>query len=301
MDAWRRTLGVYPDMGLDGAHEPAGARATRRSPQEAMERSVRAAATRPDPGRAARTKKPLAAAVALAVLAVVGAYAGMKLYDRSGGAERDPQGARAAPAESASASTPPEPADAKDAGTPGDTQASIPAMESVSQPSTSPALPSNAPATPAPQTTAATVLHRAPAAASPHAPFGSESWRDQARHDVARALLTSDVVEREPTTRSAEIRGERGNVGRVFFYTEVRGLSGQQLRYRWERDGHLEAEMPMQVGTSWRWRTYSRKDLLPDQTGEWRVQLLDEADRVLAEATFVYRTDPADAQSADAN
>jgi hypothetical protein len=119
---------------------------------------------------------------------------------------------------------------------------------------------------------------------------------------VARAQLASNVVRLEPVdSLSGEITGVPGGVKQVFFYTELRGLAGKRVTYRWEHEGQLEATVPITVGGSWRWRTYSRKELLPDKTGEWRVQLVDDAGAVLAEAQFVYRNDAPGEQSASAN
>jgi hypothetical protein len=132
----------------------------------------------------------------------------------------------------------------------------------------------------------------------------SRSAEGVVKHDarVARAVLTDKVVKREPVgSVGPEIQGEPGGVAQLFFYTEVRGLGGQRLHYRWEHEGRVQAELPMLVGTGWRWRSYSRKDLLPTQTGRWQVQLLDASDRVLAETSFVYRNDAPGTQSAEAN
>jgi hypothetical protein len=301
----RRTLGVYPDMGPDAARASlAAARSTRRSLEEAMERSAHAAATRPEPRPVARTS-PAVRFGALALFGVLAAYLGIALYERSGTPAHDEPTTRTLPAQSTPESAAPAPTTAIEAVPSAVLEAATPATTSPSVPTAAPLAELSSDASPPASPVAAATT---PAAASrPATPVSVAHKADAATRvardtHVARAQLTSDVVKREPVDAiGPEIHGERGSVGRVFFYTEVRGLSGSQLRYRWEREGHLEMEMPMQVGTSWRWRTYSRKDLLPDQTGAWRVQLVDETDRVLAEASFVYRTDPTDAQSADAN
>lgn len=121
-------------------------------------------------------------------------------------------------------------------------------------------------------------------------------------HDphVTRALLAGGVVALEPVEPLGnEVVGVPGGVEKVYFYTELRGLGGERVLYRWLHEGRVEAEIPVTVGASWRWRTYSQKDLLPNKTGRWQAQLLDEDGRVLAETSFVYRNDAP--QSADAS
>jgi hypothetical protein len=318
----RRTLGVYPDMGIEGARASLdAARATRRSLQEASERSARLAATRVERrAEAPRSPAPLTAIlIAAGVTGAAAMYAAWRLVAGGGTAPEPPAAAGEAVPQSPSAAAPaaepgvpaapgaaaPEaarsraPASAlpeaepsgRDAGIPAD-----PAPEAMAAASESaPAAPLEQPVAPADPERAAPSAP-APAAAAPSTGLGVTK-RDPR---VARALLTGDVVALEPVGELApEIVGVPGGVERVYFYTELRGLGGTQVTYRWEREGRLEGELPVNVGASWRWRTYSRKDVPPDKTGHWRVQLLDAAGAVLAEAEFVYRNDTSRAQSAE--
>jgi hypothetical protein len=145
-----------------------------------------------------------------------------------------------------------------------------------------------------------------PAATAAEAPVRDDSAASEAAgtttHDahVTRALLVGGVVALEPVEPlGTEVVGVPGGVEKVYFYTELRGLGGERVLYRWLHEGRVEAEIPVTVGASWRWRTYSQKDLLPNKTGRWKAQLLDDDGRVLAETQFVYRNDAP--QSADAS
>jgi len=318
----RRTLGVHPDMSFEAARlSVAAARETRRSVQDATERSVRAAAARAaDAGRApaapAQAKRSVRMASSLAAGLIIAAGAGFGF--RVAGERTHSPAVAEVPA--AARESPPA-------------QAPVPtaAPAAVATPSVGEAVAADAPSAPrdpvqADASSAATSPVRAslrsgdvgaqgvsePIPAEAASTTTTERPPTAAREDppgvvihdarVVRAVLTDEVVKREPVDSvGPEVRGDPGGVSQLYFFTELRRLGGQHLRYRWAHEGRVEAEIPMAVGPGWRWRNYSRKDILPTQTGPWHVQLLDDADRVLAEARFAYRNGAPGTQSADAN
>lgn len=95
---------------------------------------------------------------------------------------------------------------------------------------------------------------------------------------VTRHQFTSDVAVREPVDRLERISAA---AGRVFYFTELSGLEGQRIRHRWLYRGEVMAEVPFEVRGP-RWRVKSSKNLLPEWQGEWTVEVVDEAGRVLA-------------------
>ena len=89
---------------------------------------------------------------------------------------------------------------------------------------------------------------------------------------MARAQFTRAVVNREPVDEVLELP----NTAReVFFFTDLRGLAGRRVVHRWEYQGRVMAEVGFDVGGP-RWRVFSRKVLLPAQTGKWSVVVVDE-------------------------
>lgn len=89
---------------------------------------------------------------------------------------------------------------------------------------------------------------------------------------VARAQFTRAVVNREPVDEVLELP----NTAReIFFFTDLRGLAGRRVVHRWEYQGRVMAEVGFDVGGP-RWRVFSRKALLPTQTGKWSVVVVDE-------------------------
>ena len=102
---------------------------------------------------------------------------------------------------------------------------------------------------------------------------------------VARALFTSEIVDREPAN---DLTTMDNTSGRIYFYTDLRYLAGQIVTHRWEYNGAVMAEVKFKVGSGPRWRVYSSKNLLPEWTGSWTVLVTDENERTLNTSVFNY-------------
>lgn len=127
-----------------------------------------------------------------------------------------------------------------------------------------------------PSTPAAPDVVPAPATAS--TPAAPEPGR------VVRAAFTSGIADREPVNRILSL----GNNERtIYYFTDLRGLSGQTVTHRWQYEGTTVAEVQFQVRGP-RWRVWSRKSLLPGQTGEWTVSVVNQAGDVIASHSFLY-------------
>lgn len=112
---------------------------------------------------------------------------------------------------------------------------------------------------------------------------GSQVYSDR----VTRAVLTRGVVNREPTeTLPTFVQPEGEQPVKVYYFTEFGDMAGEQVHYRWTHRGRVIAEVPVNIGNAWRWRSYSQKDIRPDQTGEWLVSVLDSEGLILAQAGF---------------
>lgn len=101
---------------------------------------------------------------------------------------------------------------------------------------------------------------------------------------VSRAQFTTRVVDREPTDRIERLAIDRH---RILFYSELRGLAGQNVTHRWEREGHKVAEVSFRVDAN-RWRVWSSKNLEPGGIGNWTVSVVTDDGVVLATRSFVY-------------
>lgn len=105
-----------------------------------------------------------------------------------------------------------------------------------------------------------------------------------AEGSVARAIITTAVVDREPVNNLERVLA--GNE-KVNFFTEVRDMAGEKIRHRWSHGGEMRAEIEFTIGGP-RWRIWSSKNLIPEWAGEWTVEVVDAADKVLSEKRFEF-------------
>ena len=102
---------------------------------------------------------------------------------------------------------------------------------------------------------------------------------------VARAIFTSEIIDREPADDLTEISN---TTDRIYFFTDLRNLTGQIITHRWEYHDKVMAEVKFKVGGGPRWRVYSSKNLLPEWTGVWTVIVTDENEQTLDASVFNY-------------
>lgn len=103
---------------------------------------------------------------------------------------------------------------------------------------------------------------------------------------VVRSALTSAVEGREPTDSLQAVSTEQQQ---LFFFTELRDMSGQTAKHRWEHNGKVMAEVEFTVKGP-RWRVWSSKSFVPNWTGDWKVSVINGAGDVISEKNFTYET-----------
>lgn len=114
-------------------------------------------------------------------------------------------------------------------------------------------------------------------------PLTAQQAEPDAAMEVTRAVVATDVVDREPVGEADTFAAD---VGQVFFYTVLEGDFGEtRLEHVWLYQGEEMARVPLTVRGP-RWRTWSSKSLVPEWSGSWEVQLVDENGTVLDSASF---------------
>jgi hypothetical protein len=102
---------------------------------------------------------------------------------------------------------------------------------------------------------------------------------------VEHSQLTSSIVSREPTDNlEGVVQGKNDEVKRVYFFTQVTGLTNQQIIHRWLYEGEEKAAVTLNIGGD-NWRTYSSKSLPSYWQGKWQVQVW-QADLMLISHHF---------------
>lgn len=114
--------------------------------------------------------------------------------------------------------------------------------------------------------------------------FAEEPLIPDPRWQVARAQFTTAVRNREPIDQvvvATPLSSE------VYFFTDLRHLQGRTVTHRWEYEGRVVSIVPFKVGGP-RWRVNSKKEIEPEQVGEWSVTVLDESGWPLYTELFRY-------------
>lgn len=105
---------------------------------------------------------------------------------------------------------------------------------------------------------------------------------------VARAVFTSGIARLEPADDLGSTLEPKGEVTRLYFFTELRELSGQRVRHRWLLDGRRIMDIPIDVRSA-RYRASSNARLSSNRQGIWEVQVLDSKGQVLHASQIEYR------------
>lgn len=77
-------------------------------------------------------------------------------------------------------------------------------------------------------------------------------------------------------------------INRLYLFTELKGYAGQIVKHRWYFRDTLHTEAVLTIEDS-PWRTYSENWLLDDQQGPWRVEIVDQTQKVIFQYSFTYQ------------
>lgn len=101
--------------------------------------------------------------------------------------------------------------------------------------------------------------------------------------EVAEGVITTQISDRAPVDA---VQTYPASVGRLFCFTRVTGAAGDtSVTHVWYRNGveMLRVELPVRSAD---WRTWSAKTILPEWTGEWKVEVLDAGGKPLTAIPF---------------
>jgi hypothetical protein len=101
--------------------------------------------------------------------------------------------------------------------------------------------------------------------------------------EVAEAVITTAVVDRQPTDNLTTVAKD---IGTVFCWMRVTGAEGEiQVDHVWYKDDTEVARVRLRVAGS-NWRTWSSKNIDPMWTGSWRVDIVGPDGEVLQSVPF---------------
>ena len=100
---------------------------------------------------------------------------------------------------------------------------------------------------------------------------------------VSESSVATNVVDRMPTGVANMFMS---SVERVYAWTRIEGADGETtIHHVWIHDGVERADLELRIGGS-PWRTWSNKAIMPEWTGDWRVEVRDGGGNVLETLRF---------------
>ena len=111
---------------------------------------------------------------------------------------------------------------------------------------------------------------------------------------VVEATTAHGVARRKPLRPGQAF--EVGDVAWAWIAVQNTGDKAP-IRMVWRRDGVVRSRMALDVGTSHRWRTWSRKTLRSGDVGTWTVDVLGPEDTTLHTLTFEVAPAPVEVTS----
>lgn len=100
---------------------------------------------------------------------------------------------------------------------------------------------------------------------------------------VAQGVITTQVSNRQPVD---EVKSTSASVGRLYCFTKIAGAASEtSVDHVWYLGGKEVSRVKLAVkGDNWRVNSY--KTIHPDMKGEWKVDVVDPAGKVLATIPF---------------
>ncbi len=104
-----------------------------------------------------------------------------------------------------------------------------------------------------------------------------------AEMSVDEAVVCTSVVDRKPEGTASSFPAD---VGRVFAFTKIKGgAEGSSVMHRWIHADKTVAEVKIDVKAS-PYRVWSSKGIAPGQKGAWKVEIADDAGKVMKTVEF---------------
>ena len=113
----------------------------------------------------------------------------------------------------------------------------------------------------------------------------SMAWAQWPHQHISQATFAQSVDNRTPINLITEADNR---LSKVYFFTNIRHLTGEKITHRWLYQDTVKAEVSFDIKGP-RWRVWSSKNLWHKWTGTWRVDVLNSRGEKLLSKTFEYK------------
>jgi len=103
--------------------------------------------------------------------------------------------------------------------------------------------------------------------------------------NISQAVFTKSVENRVPIEI---ITGADNSLGKIYFFTNIRHLTGDKITHRWIYKDKVKAEVSFDIKGE-RWRVWSSKNLWYTWTGQWKVEVVNQQNEILLTEIFEFR------------
>ena len=109
----------------------------------------------------------------------------------------------------------------------------------------------------------------------------------QAQLSVDESAIALDVIDRMPVGADSTFTA---GVERVYCWTRISGApeGGTTIHHVWIHGDQEMADLELNIGAP-SWRTWSNKAIMAEWTGDWRVEVRDDAGNVIETIRFTVR------------
>ena len=101
--------------------------------------------------------------------------------------------------------------------------------------------------------------------------------------EVTRSAICTEIVDRSPSEGGIRFPS---TVDKLYCFSRISNIeSATQIQHVWYYNNVERARVELPISPP-SWRTYSSKRIMPEETGRWRVDILDKDGNVLKTLGF---------------
>lgn len=106
--------------------------------------------------------------------------------------------------------------------------------------------------------------------------------------NISQAVFSKSIENRAPIEIVTEVDD---SLGKIYFFTNIRNLTGDKITHRWIYKDEVKAEVSFDIKGK-RWRVWSSKNLWHTWTGQWKVEVVNQNNELLLTKIFEFRKTP---------